>query len=507
MEYASGRMLAAVQDGVGLLTFNQPEKRNAMSVEMWDGLAAILEGWGEDDAVRVVVMTGAGDKAFVSGADISQFGERRGSAEAQREYDAQVSAGRAQLAGFAKPLIARIQGFCLGGGLGIAMQADIRVAAEGSSFGIPAARLGIVYGFDMTRRLVSLVGHAQARLMLLGGERMDAMEALRIGLVDRVVPAAGLHAAVDALAASGIRAAFLHGSPKPEPLPGQPHFSEVPHPRAEVERLRRGTIFASDGLLTLGMAILGPHYSATDVALADFRLAAELALVASMHQGGGPPKSPGGWDAVEAAGLAGPGTNIVHGNDLPDDRLRRFVDAGVTFTATPEAEMAMGHGHPITGRLRALGTAPSLGVDIESAVSGEMLTVARIALAHQRALDHASIRARTGAILERPSITAREALSWITNRGAEALGLADRVGSLAPGKQADLVVIDARSLSLAPVHDPVATVLQAGRADIEAVLVAGGWRKRDFRLLHPGLDAIRLALIGSGERIVAALAR
>ena len=314
-------------------------------------------------------------------------------------------------------------------------------------------------------------------------------------------------AAVDALAASGIRAAFLHGSPKPEPLPGQPHFSEVPHPRAEVERLRRGSFFASDGLLTLGMAILGPHYSTTDVALADFRLAAELALVASMHQGGGPPKSPGGWDAVEAAGLVGPGTNIVHGNDLPDDRLRRFVDAGVTFTATPEAEMAMGHGHPITGRLRALGTAPSLGVDIESAVSGEMLTVARIALAHQRALDHASIRARTGAISERPSITAREALSWITSRGAEALGLADRVGSLAPGKQADLVVIDARALSLAPVHDPVATVLQAGRADIEAVMVAGGWRKRDFRLLHPGLDAIRLALIGSGERIVAALAR
>ena len=200
MEYASGRILAAVQDGVGLLTFNQPEKRNAMSVEMWDGLAAILGGWNEDDSVRVVVLTGAGDKAFVSGADISQFGERRGSADAQREYDAQVSAGRAQLAGFAKPMIARIQGFCLGGGLGIAMQADIRVAAEGSSFGIPAARLGIVYGFEMTRRLVSLVGHAQARLMLLGGERMDAAEALRIGLVDRVVPADGLHAAVDALA-------------------------------------------------------------------------------------------------------------------------------------------------------------------------------------------------------------------------------------------------------------------------------------------------------------------
>ncbi len=312
-------------------------------------------------------------------------------------------------------------------------------------------------------------------------------------------------AAVDALAASGIRAVFLHGSPKPDPSPGQPHFSEVPHPRAEVERLRRGAFSAQDGLLTLGMAILGPHYSTAEVALADFRLAAELALVASMHQGGGLPKSASGWDAVEAAGLAGPNTNIVHGNDLPDDRLRRFVDAGVTFTATPEAEMAMGHGHPITGRLRALGTAPSLGVDIESAVSGEMLAVARIALAHQRALDHASIRAQTGAISERPSIAAREALSWITIRGAEALGLADRVGSLAPGKQADLVVIDARHLNLAPVHDPVASVLQASLANIEAVMVAGQWRKRDFGLLRSDLDGIRSALVGSGERIVTAM--
>ncbi len=312
-------------------------------------------------------------------------------------------------------------------------------------------------------------------------------------------------AAVDALAASGIRAAFLHGSPKPDPSPGQPHFSEVPHPRAEVERLRRAAFSAQDGLLTLGMAILGPHYSTTEVALADFRLAAELGLIASMHQGGGPPKSADGWDAVEAAGLVGANTNIVHGNDLPDDRLRRFVDAGVTFTATPEAEMVMGHGHPITGRLRVLATAPSLGVDIESAVSGEMLTVARIALAHQRALDHASIRAQTGAISEQPSVTAREALSWITVRGAEALGLTDRVGSLAPGKQADLVVLDARRLNLAPVHDPVASVLQASLANIEAVMAAGQWRKRNFRLLRSDLDAIRSALARSGERIVTAM--
>ena len=198
--YAAGKLLASVADGVGLLTFNQPERRNAISVGMWDGLAEVLDGWDRDPAVRVAVMTGAGGKAFVSGADISEFGAQRDSAAAQQAYDAQTRRGWAALAGFRKPLIARIEGFCLGGGLGIAMQADLRVAGEDSSFGIPAARLGIVYGFDATRRLVSLVGQSRARLLLFTGERIDAAEALRIGLVDRVVPAGNLHAAVEALA-------------------------------------------------------------------------------------------------------------------------------------------------------------------------------------------------------------------------------------------------------------------------------------------------------------------
>ncbi len=200
MQFASGKMLAQVTDGVGLITFNQPEKRNAMSVEMWDGLTAILEAWIADDAVRVVVLTGAGDKAFVSGADISQFEKSRSDADAQRAYEQLTSRGRAMLAGFPKPVIARIQGFCLGGGLGIAMQADIRIASADSAFGIPAAKLGIAYGFDMVRRLMSLIGQAPARLMLFGGERIDAAEALRIGLVNQVVPVEALDATVTKLA-------------------------------------------------------------------------------------------------------------------------------------------------------------------------------------------------------------------------------------------------------------------------------------------------------------------
>lgn len=200
--YADGKMLAEIADGVGLITFNQPEKRNAMSVAMWQGLSEILERFAADDGVRTVVMRGAGTKAFVSGADISQFEQTRADGNAQLEYDRLTSAGRAGLAGFAKPVIAGIHGFCLGGGLGIAMQADLRIAGSSAQFGIPAAKLGIAYSYEMVTRLISLVGQAHARMIIYTGERLDAAEALRIGLVNRVVPDAELDDAVRQLAAT-----------------------------------------------------------------------------------------------------------------------------------------------------------------------------------------------------------------------------------------------------------------------------------------------------------------
>jgi enoyl-CoA hydratase len=186
-EYADGKMLAAKEDGIGFITFNQPERHNAMSVEMWQGLAAILDDFVADDGVQVAVMSGAGGRAFVSGADISQFEKRRANADAQAEYAALTGAGRAKLAAFPKPLIASIQGFCLGGGLAIAMEADLRIASEASEFGIPAARLGIAYGFDGLRALVQLVGPAHARMILYTARRIKADEAARIGLINQAV--------------------------------------------------------------------------------------------------------------------------------------------------------------------------------------------------------------------------------------------------------------------------------------------------------------------------------
>lgn len=202
LEFAEGKILAEAQAGVGRITFNQPEKRNAMSIAMWDGLADALDVFERDATVRCAVLTGAGEKAFVSGADISQFDRLRSDADAQREYSRQTAAGRQRLATFPKPLIAEIRGFCMGGGLGIAMACDIRIAAEDSQFGIPAAKLGIAYGFDMVRNLVALVGPAHAHMILMTGERFDAREAERMGLVNRVVPAERLAEEVARLAAT-----------------------------------------------------------------------------------------------------------------------------------------------------------------------------------------------------------------------------------------------------------------------------------------------------------------
>ena len=312
--------------------------------------------------------------------------------------------------------------------------------------------------------------------------------------------------AVDGLLESGIRSVFFHGSPKPDPKPGQKHFSEIPHPRSEVERLLKHRLTSRNGLVTLGMAILGPHYSTYDVAVEDFKLARELELVASMHCAGLEPKTPDGWDRLAAAGLLGPNNNIVHGNNLSDAQLRMMLELGVTFSLAPETEMSQGHGHPITGRLRNAGYAPSLGVDLESVMSGDMFSVARMALASQRALDNNEARRTNGQLPSTTTVTCDEALGWITIHGARALGLQDRIGSLTPGKQADVVLIRADTLNMRPLHDPVASVvMQAGLANIETVLVAGQVRKRGGQLVFPSLDARIAELEQSGRRLAAGL--
>lgn len=311
-------------------------------------------------------------------------------------------------------------------------------------------------------------------------------------------------AALAGLLASGIRAAFFHGTPKPDPQPGQKPFWEVPHPRAEIERLFKA--HQGQPLLSIQAAVLGPHYSTLDVALHDFAMAKDLGLIASLHQGGGPARTPDGWEKLEAAGLLGDHINIVHGHALDDAQLKRFCELGMSFSAAAESEMSQGHGHPLTGRLRAFGRAPSLGVDLESVMSGDMLSQARIALGIQRSLDNVAYREAHGSIPPTSTITTREALSWVTVEGARMLKASHRIGSLAAGKQADLVMIRASDLNMQPVHDAVnSVVMQTSLANIDSVMVAGQWKKRHGQLVGVDMAPKLAALQASGRKIAKAL--
>ncbi len=197
----SGRMLAAKDGAIGWMTFDHPERRNAVTQDMWLQIGEILEDFAKDEAIRVVVLTGTGDRAFVSGADISQFGANRRNAAEVAESNRLTNAARQALASFPKPTLAMIRGYCLGGGLAIALMCDLRFAAEGSTFGIPAARLGVGYAAPSVDLLQALVGPAYTREILFTGRRFTGEEALRMGLINRLLPSAELAPQVQEYAA------------------------------------------------------------------------------------------------------------------------------------------------------------------------------------------------------------------------------------------------------------------------------------------------------------------
>lgn len=206
---ATEKMLARRDGAIGHVIFNQPEKMNAVSLSMWQCAGALLDEFAADPAIRVVVLSGAGGRAFVSGADISEFGEKRGTAEARAHYNAETAAVYARIEDFPKPVIAMIDGYCIGGGLNLACVCDFRICSAGSQFGMPAARLGLGYPFTAIRRLTDIIGTANARQMMFTAERIDAVHALRIGLVQAVVSKAELAETVRARAEAIARNAPL----------------------------------------------------------------------------------------------------------------------------------------------------------------------------------------------------------------------------------------------------------------------------------------------------------
>jgi enoyl-CoA hydratase/carnithine racemase len=186
------KMLSRKEGGVGYLIFNNPERHNAVSLDMWEAAQGFLADFAADQTVRVVVVTGAGGKAFVSGADISKFESERASKEAIDRYNAAVDKANAAVYEFPKPTIAMIRGYCIGGGVGLALACDLRICSDNSKFGVPAAKLGLGYGFKGIKKLVDVVGPSFAKEIFFTARQFTAAEALAMGLVNRVLPGAEL---------------------------------------------------------------------------------------------------------------------------------------------------------------------------------------------------------------------------------------------------------------------------------------------------------------------------
>jgi 5-methylthioadenosine/S-adenosylhomocysteine deaminase len=322
------------------------------------------------------------------------------------------------------------------------------------------------------------------------GTLLGAVEALDAGITTVVDWSHNINgpehadAAWQALTDAGGRAVFAYGASNDQAL-GDPS----PHTR-DVARLRE-QVAGDGGLVTLGMAVRGPEFSGgQELTETDLALARELGLSVTMHVGGGLRGAGRHVAAMAERGLLRPDLTLVHCNMLADDELDAVAAAGARASVAPEVEANMGHGPAATSRLRSRGIPTGLSADVCTNVGGDLFGGMRVALALERGAAHAAALAR-GETLAGVSMTAADVLSMATAEGARALGLDDRVGTLEPGKQADVLVLRADAPNLAPVSDPVGAVaLAAGPHNVDAVLVAGRWVKRDGRFVHRDVRAV-----------------
>ncbi|HEY2048549.1 MAG TPA: amidohydrolase family protein [Caulobacteraceae bacterium] len=283
-------------------------------------------------------------------------------------------------------------------------------------------------------------------------------------------------AAIDALQASGIRAVFGHGTPGDD-VSRWYYQSRETHPQ-DIVRLRRTRLASDDALVTLGLSMRGPDFAVDEVNQADIELARSLGIIASMHLAVGVYGDyvPHGRRLAEA-GLLGPDINLTHCNRLGDDEIAMAVELGASISVTPEVEMQMGHGLPVTGRVQAAGGRITLGTDVVSSVSADMFSQMRFAVQAQRMLANADAHAG-GAMPERVAIGARDILLSATLEGARALRLDHRIGSIRPGKDADLTMLSWDHEFSSPLANPVqAVVFHSSVANVHTVMVAGRLRK------------------------------
>ncbi|HSK55329.1 MAG TPA: amidohydrolase family protein [Jiangellales bacterium] len=310
-------------------------------------------------------------------------------------------------------------------------------------------------------------------------------------------------AAVTALQETGIRAQYAYGSANTS-LEKYWFFSAEEIPGDDVRRIRETYFSSDDGLLTMGLATRGPGWTQDQVVEHEWALARELGIPLTVHVAMG--RMAGRFAMVEQLdrlGLLGPDTTFIHCCYFSEHEWKRVAETGGTISIAAQVELQMGHGWPPVNKSFQFGLRPSLSIDVVTTVPGDMFTQIRAAFGAERARVNAVCwEADTG--VPDTILTARKMLEMATANGAHVAGLEDRVGSLTPGKKADVVVIDATALNVAPVIDPVAAVtLCADVSNVEHVIVDGVFRKRDFRLLAD-VDRARTAVENSSEYLVGA---
>lgn len=294
-------------------------------------------------------------------------------------------------------------------------------------------------------------------------------------------------AAVQGLKDAGLRAVFGYGNANKEWFPP----SELPTDLADVARIRRTALASDDALVTMALAVRGPQYTTLDLTEQEFRAARDLGIRITMHVGDGlwGMRRPVGQ--LHERGLLGPDVTHVHCNTLADDENRMIADSGGTASIAPEVELNMGHGNLATMSLLRHGCRPSISVDVCCSVGGEMFTQMRVLMAATRGAEHAAAMAQKKFVDPMP-VTTRDILEFATMQGARACGLDRVTGSLSPGKQADIVLLETDSLNMFPVNNPVgAVVMDAHVGNVETVLVAGRVVKRGGKLVGVDLPGLR----------------
>jgi cytosine/adenosine deaminase-related metal-dependent hydrolase len=308
-------------------------------------------------------------------------------------------------------------------------------------------------------------------------------------------------AVIRALQESGIRAVFAYGNPNTS-LAEWWFNSSLEHPE-DIRRLRTEYFSSGDQLLTLALAPRGPEFTTMEVVKHDWALAREVGAPITVHVGVGENGFTGGIARMYEEGLLGSDTTYIHCSTLSDDELRFIVDTGGTFSIATAVEMQMRHGMPPLDRILRLGARPSLSVDVETNVSGDMFGQMRAALQCQRAL--VNQRALYGGVFEGENpVTVRDVLKFATIDGARTVGLVHKTGSLTPGKEADIILLRADRLNVFPLNDPIgAVVVGADTGNVDSVFIAGRAMKRNGQLLNVDLERARSIAIESRDYVVA----